>query len=169
MPAAFDTMRELLNTIDDALPSNTFLRKWPRSRVGKYEENGGRERGGRGEGRCQFGRNSGRPLRNRELEVEDLSLDDLGDIEIASQAYEEGLLVNHVVEMDDGGFDCNEHIPKVLQAPSFRKHGVHAKKSIHIPVRIQNMTSTTLIDCGATNNFINLAFIDKRELEPIPL
>lgn len=37
MPTAFDTMRELLTTIDDALPKNAFLRKWLRARVGKDE------------------------------------------------------------------------------------------------------------------------------------
>lgn len=54
-------------------------------------------------------------------------------------------------------------------APSFKRHSVHAKKSIHIPMRIQGINSTALIDCGATDSFINRAFMKKRGFMPIPL
>lgn len=51
----------------------------------------------------------------------------------------------------------------------FQKAYCASRKSIHIPIRIQGMTSIALIDYGATGNFINLAFMRKRGLEPTPL
>lgn len=46
---------------------------------------------------------------------------------------------------------------------------MHSKKSIYILVRISGITSHALIDCGATDNFINLAFMRKKKLQPVPL
>lgn len=36
-------------------------------------------------------------------------------------------------------------------------------------MRIKGLNSTALIDCGATDNFINLAFMRKRGLQPVSL
>lgn len=53
-----------------------------------------------------------------------------------------------------------------MLAPSVKKHSLHAKKSIHILVKMHGMTETALIDCGATDNFINLGFMKKKGLHP---
>lgn len=55
-----------------------------------------------------------------------------------------------------------------MEATNFEKHSVYVKRSRHIPDHVQGMTSTTLIDCGVTENFINLAFMRTRRLQPTP-
>lgn len=175
MPTAFDSMMELLTTLNDALPNNAFLRKWLKFMVGKEElpSRGNRAhfRGGRGHGgyKGQFGRNPSRNLRNREVEVEDPSLEDLKDIEVTLEASGEILPVNNVAQVGGTNQTCNNCSPEAISAPSFKKHALHSRKSIHILVKIKGMKSTTLIECGATNNFINLAFMRKKGLEPLPL
>lgn len=54
MPASFESMQEMVTTLDDAIPNNPFLRKWPKARVNKDDANAGggrnrfRPKGGRG-------------------------------------------------------------------------------------------------------------------------
>lgn len=93
------------------------------------------------------------------MEVEDIFLANLEEIEVILEVSEKISLVNHVAEVGRNGQTCNVGVLKTILAPNFKKHAVHSKKSIHILVRIKRMTSTTLIDCVATNNFINLAFM----------
>lgn len=83
-------------------------------------------------------------------------MEDLGDIDIASEASKEIPTKNHVVEVDVEEQFCTECVTKVLSAPSFKKHSIHGKKSIHIHVRLQGITSIALIDYGARNNFTNM-------------
>lgn len=54
----------------------------------------------------------------------------------------------------------------MIQAPPFSKHIIHKKRIIHVLVSIRGVKSTTLIDYGATNNFLKRAFIKKTGLEP---
>lgn len=171
MPALFDSMRELPTTLDNALPSNPFLHKWLKSRVSKDETQAGKVRfgvkgRGRGGSKGHTKRVAGRYLRNKEVEVEDLSLDDLGEIEVTSEAFEELSLINHVVEVAGSEEGCNATELQVMLVPSFKKHSLHNEKSIHISVRLHEMTAIALIDCGATNNFINLGFMKKRGMQP---
>lgn len=114
MPASFDSMRELLTTLDDALPCNPFLRKWLKSRVGKEETHAvkGRGRfkgrGGRVGSRGNFGGLASRFLRNKEVEVEYMSLDDLEEIKVTSKTSEELVPVNYVVKVARVEEVCDE-------------------------------------------------------------
>lgn len=65
---------------------------------------------------------------------------------------------------DVAGLICNS-----LSTDSLQGHTQLAKESIPVPIALQNIKATTLIDCGSTDNFINLEFIEKRGLKPIPL
>lgn len=88
-----------------------------------------------------------------------MSLEKFGEIEVTSEASEEMTLVNYVLEVAGVKDGCNQSELQVTLAPNFKKHSLHGKKSIHIPIRMHGMTATTLIDCGATDNFINLGFL----------
>lgn len=56
-----------------------------------------------------------------------------------------------------------------MLAPSFKKHTLHAKTSIHILVRLNGIGAHVHIDCGTTKNFINLAFMRRKGLHLVPL
>lgn len=70
--------------------------------------------------------------------------------------------------MDAAGEEepTDEPTKQVMLASSFKQHSLHAKKSILIPVRVQGVNSTTLINCGATDKFVNLVFM--RQPTPLP-
>lgn len=53
-----------------------------------------------------------------------------------------------------------------MSALAFAQHSLHNKRSIHVTVSHQGIEATTLIDCGATENFINISFMRKRGLKP---
>lgn len=89
------------------------------------------------------------------------------ELEVNSKVSEILGPVNQMVEVAQEDLGCNNVENIELVAPSFKKHSLHAKKSIHILVRINGVTSNLSIDCGATNNFINLAFVRKKKLQPI--
>lgn len=56
-------------------------------------------------------------------------------------------------------FACR--ISPVIATSAFTPHKLPRKKSIHVPIKIQHVPATSLIDCGATDNFINLSFVKK--------
>lgn len=58
-----------------------------------------RGKGGRVGARGNSGRSASRFLRTKEVEVEDMSLDDLEEIEVTSETSKELAPVNHVVEV----------------------------------------------------------------------
>lgn len=77
IPASFDSIRELLTTLDDGNSNNAFLRKWLKTKLSKEEPAGAyktinRGRGGRGGFRGQGGRAASRTLRYCEADVEEL-------------------------------------------------------------------------------------------------
>lgn len=112
--------------------------------------------------RDQFRRNAGRNLRNKEMEVQDLSLKDLEEIEVTSKTSGEVLTMNNVAQVGGNNADFKDCVPDTISTPSFKKHAIHSKKRINTLVRIKGRKSTTLIDCGATDNFINPAFMRKK-------
>lgn len=173
MPASFDNMRELLDALDSALPKNAFLKRWLQSRVNK---SGGNERrgfanAGRGRGRrVMAGRYGGRGVRYREAGMGEYNEWDEGteveEQEVGSQASEE---IGEGLELSV--LDVNKEQCKgaCLQAPCFFAHSVPLKRSIHVPVYLDNIKTTALVDCGATDNFLNLSFMRKRGLSPVQL
>lgn len=94
-------------------------------------------------------------------------MEDLGDIDIASEASEEIETKNHVVEVAVEEPSCNGCVTEVLASPSCKKLSIHGKKSIHIPVRLQAIISTALIGCGATNKLINLVLRERGDCGPL--
>lgn len=94
VPTRFDSMRELLTTLNDTLPNTAFSRKWLKSRSSREEgANGGyktrfRGRGGKGGYQAQSGRNAGRQLRNREVEMEEWFAKEVEDIDVNSEVSE---------------------------------------------------------------------------------
>lgn len=50
-------------------------------------------------------------------------------------------------------------------APAFAQHAWHKKRTIHMSMSQESIESTTLIDCGATNNFIYMSFMRKRGIK----
>lgn len=103
------------------------------------------------------------------MDFEEFIEDEMGDIEVDSELSGEQSPVNRMVELAEDIVACNDISHDVLFAPSFRKHFLHGKKSIHILVRVNAISSTALIDCGATDSFINLAFMKKRGLRRVAL
>lgn len=59
-----------------------------------------------------------------------------------------------------------------MNAPAFAHHFVHKNKSIHVSIALHGIGTTSLIDCGAIDNFFNRAFMRKRglraELSKVP-
>lgn len=62
------------------------------------------------------------------MEVENLCLEDLKDIEIASEDSEEDLPENHVVQVPEDEDTCNDIIHVVMEAPNFKKAHSEWKK-----------------------------------------
>lgn len=80
----------------------------------------------------------------------------MNQIEVNSVMFEE---VNQEMAMmvDEGPSMC---------ALAFAQHALHKKRSIHVPISLQGIEATTLIDCGAIDNFINMPFMRKRGIRP---
>lgn len=53
-----------------------------------------------------------------------------------------------------------------MSAPAFAQNSMHKTRSIHVPVELQGMEATTLIDYGVIDNFVNRSFMRKRGLQP---
>lgn len=85
MPANFGSMRELLRTLDEAIPHNSFLRNWLRNKVqkdqgGNMGRMSGRGRGGySGHGGQQFG---GQRMRFCEAELDEYPKEYVEEIEV---------------------------------------------------------------------------------------
>lgn len=117
---------------------------------------------GRG-GNCGYNRNRGahnqtygRAMQIDKETSECASDEEYNHIEVRSKASKE-LIQDMQMEVGE---------EQQLHAPSFSQHIVQKKKSIHVPVSIQGVKATALIDCGATDNFINHAFLKKKGLVP---
>lgn len=139
MLSSFDSMRQLLKTLNEALPKNFFLRKWLRTKLRKEEGHGrygsggradfrGKRRGGyRGRG----GRQGGRPLGNRQFEVEAEVEDVMGDIEVTSEASKEVVPGYQMLDVSGENDSGQPVIPTTseMSAPSFKRHSLHVKKA----------------------------------------
>lgn len=159
MPAKFDSMKELLMAIETALPRNGFLRRWLQNKAGNMQK---KERVGRSKQPSKnYRKRQERQRRMRAVHMERESSDydsweDFNKLEIRFVAFEK---VVQDMQMEVEEVD-------MMQAPSFSKHTVHKKCNAHVLVSIQRVKSIALINRGATDNFLNLAFMKKRELEP---
>lgn len=119
MPASFESMRELLSTLDEAMPKNAFLRKWLRGQLQKEEGQGGQRyrrnrsqgRGRRGGYRGNFGRQEGRPVRNREFELETMSEEEMADIEEDLEVSKELNPGSNMMEMAPEEDPTTDHGP----------------------------------------------------------
>lgn len=169
MPAQFDSMKELLSALEEALPGNNFLRRWLKQKVNSEEQVDRRRGMASSRGRRNYGfqgrRGRGRPVRFAEGQIEEDSDQEMQQIEIGSIASEEAGLNLQVTALDseDTEGECNK---QMLSAPNFFLHSMPKKKSIHVPISLNNIRATALVDCGATDNFINRGFMRKRGMIP---
>lgn len=108
-------------------------------------------------------------MRYCEADIKELLDNECEEIEVNSKVSKDVGPMMHVVEVLENDLVCNKVESSELVAPNFKKHSMHSKKSIHISVRINGITSHALIDCGATDNFTNLAFMRKKKLQPVLL
>lgn len=105
MLVSFDSMRELLITLNDVIPNNAFLRKWLKSRLSKKEGEArmrrSRQRGKRGrEGyRGQSGRVANKNLRYCETNMDRTLVDEFEELIANSKVSKDVLLMNHVVHV----------------------------------------------------------------------